>query len=125
MSHIIEILTNAVNVGVSVAILALLVVLAGQIRKHGKDLVVSRLFLQQREAGRAATLVTVGLVVFLISNVLELYGDIYHIDWVVNEIVETISLFIMIAGLAKFASILHIPARRLIDARPAARKVEP
>ncbi|MBI4416839.1 MAG: hypothetical protein HY557_07645, partial [Euryarchaeota archaeon] len=80
MSHIIEILTNAVNVGVSVAILALLVVLAGQIRKHGKDLVVSRLFLQQKEAGRAATLVTVGLVVFLISNVLELYGDIYHID---------------------------------------------
>lgn len=47
---------------------------------------------------------------FLASNVLELYGDVYHIDWVVNEVVETASLAVTLAGLFVLVRILRVPA---------------
>lgn len=124
MAHVVEILTNVVNVSASIAIIGFLAWLVGQLRIQGKDVVLSRLFLRRGETSRAAALVLLGLLVFIASNVLELAGDVFHLDWVVNEIVETVSLFVMIAGLAAISAILRIPARTLVAVRPPIPRVE-
>lgn len=111
MTHLVEIITNVVNVGASIGIVGLLVWLAGQLRTQGKDVVVSRLVLQQRETSLVVAILLLGLLVFIGSNVLELIGDILHLDWVVNEIVETIALFVMLVGLIGVAAILRIPVQ--------------
>ncbi len=111
MSHYVEIFINAVNVGASVGHLALIAWLASQLRRQGREVVISRLVLRQRETSRAVVVMLAGLVVFIASNILELAGDVFHIDWVVNEVVETIALFVMLASLLKIASILRLPVR--------------
>jgi hypothetical protein len=111
VSHFVEIATNAVNVGVSIAIIGTIAVLLNTVRKSGKNLIVARLFLLGRQAWRGGSLLLLGLFVFLSSNVLELYGDVFHLDWVVNEVVETGSLGVILAGLLWFVAILRLPAR--------------
>lgn len=110
VSHDAEIAINAVNVGLSLLILVLLLVLVRETARQGVNVVGARLFLRKKEALRGLLLVLVGIVVFIASNVLELYGDVFHIDWNVNEAVETIALAPMITGLARFGQILRLPS---------------
>jgi hypothetical protein len=109
VSHVEEIGTNAVNVGISIAIVCALAVLLRILWAGGRHLLIARLFLQQKATFRGGLLLILGLGIFLASNVLELYGDVYHIDWVANEIVETASLAVMLAGLFVFVRILRVP----------------
>lgn len=111
VSHTAEIAVNAVNVGLSLVFVLLLVALARTVGRLGLDLVVARLYLQKRQAARAVLLIIAGLSVFILSNVLELYGDVFHLDWYVNEIVETLSLTPMIAGLVQYRAILRVAAK--------------
>lgn len=119
LGHLVEILTNVVNVGASTAIVVLLAWLVGQLRTQGTEVVLSRLFLRRGEASRAIVLVLLGLLTFIASNVLELIGDVFHLDWVVNEVVETGALFVMVAGLAAMARILRIPQRAPLSVHAA------
>lgn len=111
VSHDTEIAINAINVGLSLLILSLLLVLVRQTARQGLNVVGARLFLRKKEALRGLLLILAGIVVFIASNVLELYGDVFHIDWNVNEAVETIALAPMITGLAWFQQILRLPSR--------------
>lgn len=111
MSHVSEIVINTVNVGLSLLVLVSLVALARETARQGLNVVGARLFLRKKDALRALLLVLVGMIVFIASNVLELYGDIFHIDWYVNEAVETISLAPMFAGLARLQVMLRLPRR--------------
>jgi hypothetical protein len=110
VSHNTEIAINAVNVVLSLMILVLLLVVARNSVRQGLNVVGARMFLRKKEASRGLLLVLVGIVTFIASNVLELYGDVFHIDWYVNEVVETIALAPMIAGLARFHQILRLPS---------------
>lgn len=111
MSHDTEIAINAVNVGLSLIILVLLLSLARDTVRQGLNVVGARLFLRKKEASHGLLLVLVGIVVFMTSNVLELYGDVFHIDWYANEALETIALAPMIAGLVRFHQMLRLPSR--------------
>lgn len=111
MSHAAEIAVNAVNVGLSLIVVLLLFALARTVGRQGLEVVVARLYLRKKRAARAVILIIAGLAIFILSNVLELYGDVFHIDWYVNEIVETVSLTPMIAGLAQYAAILRLPTK--------------
>jgi hypothetical protein len=111
VSHVAEIAVNAVNVGLSLIVVLLLFALARAVGRQGLEVVVARLYLRKKRAAGAVILIIAGLAIFILSNVLELYGDVFHIDWYVNEIVETVSLIPMIAGLAQYAAILRLPAK--------------
>jgi len=110
VTNYLEVAVNAVNLVVSIAILAVLAILVNQVRALGVQVSMASLFFQVRESEWAARLVLYGLIVFLVSNMLELYGDVVSIDWTVNEIVETASLFLLLAGLYRLAAMLRIPA---------------
>lgn len=111
MAHIAEIAVNAVNVGISLTILVLLLSIARDSIRQGLDVVSARLFLRKKEAMWGMLFVLGGLVVFLGSNLLELYGDVFHIDWVVNEAVETLALVPMAVGLVQYHLILRLPSK--------------
>jgi hypothetical protein len=102
---------NAVNVGLSLVMVLLLLALARIAGRQGLEVVGARLFLRKKQAAFAGMLIIAGLTTFIASNVLELYGDVYHLDWYVNEIVETIALMPMIAGLVQYRGILRLPAK--------------
>ena len=111
VTHTEEIAINAVNVGLSALIVLLLLGLARIASRQGLEVVGARLFLKKKQAAHAGLLIIAGLATFIASNVLELYGDVYHLDWYVNEIVETVALTPMIAGLVQYRSILRLPTK--------------
>jgi undecaprenyl pyrophosphate phosphatase UppP len=115
MPHIVEIAADATTVGLTVVMILIIVAIARRAAKIGPETVAARLFLRQKEAARAALVLVIGLVVFMTSNLLELYGDIEHIDWVVNEIVEIGTMVAMIAGLLLIARLVHVPDRQTLS----------
>ncbi len=73
---------------------------------------ISRLVLRIQEARRAAGVLVVGLVIFLGSHVVELYGDLIGtpVAEAAHEVVETTSLFFLFASGLWFWNMVRIKA---------------
>lgn len=101
---------NGANVAIGLLILGLVILLGTFVRTLGKDVVIAALYLRERESVRGVSALFAGIVVFLVSNLLELYGDLQSIDWTVNEIVETMALALILLGVLRFHVLLRGPA---------------
>jgi len=105
-----EIAVNGANVAISLLIFGFVIVLGNFVRTLGKDVAIAALYLKERESVRGVSALFAGIVVFLISNLLELYGDLQSIDWTLNEIVETMALALILLGVLRFFALLRRPA---------------
>lgn len=106
MTHVQEILANSVNLALSLVILIQILDVGWVLFREKSEVVTARLFFAERRFVRYASLLLAGLIVFMVSNAFELYGDIIHIDWTVNEAIETVSLVVLMVSLFLLRRIL-------------------
>lgn len=108
LSHTVEVVTNGINLALGV-IIVLQIIGIGRIFLRAKpEVIAARAFLAERRFLRTSWLLLMALVIFTISNGFELYGDVMHIDWTVNEIIESVSLVGIMAALMRFRGIFRL-----------------
>lgn len=117
MTHVQEILANSVNLALSLVILIQILDLGRVLFREKSEVVTARLFFADQRFVRSSILLLTALIVFMVSNAFELYGDVVHIDWTVNEAIETASLVVLMASLFLLRRILGRASSR----QPVAR----
>jgi hypothetical protein len=111
MSHPLEIVVNSINLALSVVLFLQLLGLGRTFAKVTPDVLAARASFAGPRFVRAVGVLLVALVVFVVSNTFELYGDVLEIDWTVNEMIETVSLVLLIASLALLRAIFRLAQR--------------
>lgn len=112
MAHVEEIVVNAVNLALGLVILLQVLDLGRILHRERPETLTARLFFAQKQFVRLTSLLLVGLVIFGVSNAFELYGDIMHIDWAVNEAIEAVALLFVLLALLRFRQVLLPPNAR-------------
>ena len=104
-----QFLLHAGNSAIAVGVLVVLLAILNEVRS-GAAAVVPRLVLRTVEARRAASVLVAGLVALLASHLVELYGDFVNTPSgeAAHEVVETISLVLLLAAHVWFWRIVRV-----------------
>ncbi len=101
----------AVNVAIGIAVFVTIAfVLRTFVRV--KDIAVVQLVLGRREWYKAAALVLTGVLIFLLTNMIELVEDFFGVRGEGHELIETSALVLQLAGLLQLERILRQAASR-------------
>ena len=112
-----ELSTRLLDVGLGIAILALLVYLAFLWNRNGIDFALARMNLLRRNTRAMMGLSVLGFAAVVIAKGLDLYEVVAGAPWLISEgHLETLSLILVFLALVVFVPVLRVPRK---IARPA------